>query len=305
MIDAYPDVLKALDVWNSAVSSIGTNLYVRLRRANASGDLRLQGTVRGPFSQTSQTLPTTFQLVDLGGGDSVLAKAHVTDPCAWTAQVPSIYRLNATLTRTHEPVAEFELEIGIRNLSTVGQSLCAEKRVVLRGADIQRTNWTDLAEWRAAQATILALSPDTALCQHATQEGVPMVARLTDASSCAEEIFRLSRFPSVQVVWLDFPPGSASSMALENDMLPKTLEAIDLPHLLLAGNASDVAHWDQYDILVARPGDLADEDVLTMNKPMIAVRPLETKVSPSGARAACERLQRDLAPACDLAGYFV
>lgn len=52
---------------------------------------RLVGTVRGPRADGVRTLPTTVQLVDLGPGESILARAIVPDPGFWSPDVPAVY----------------------------------------------------------------------------------------------------------------------------------------------------------------------------------------------------------------------
>jgi hypothetical protein len=77
------------------------------------------------------------------------------------------------------------------------------------------------------------------------------------------------------------------------------------PNVLLAANAEDAANRENADVIVWQVGSDIEVAPFAFNKPIIAVRPLTLRIPLVDARAACDALQRDLAPRYDLAGYFV
>jgi beta-galactosidase/beta-glucuronidase len=61
-------------------------------------------------------LPAEYPLVRLTGQGSA-AEAIVTDPCAWSAELPHLYRVEVEATRGNAVVATYHGELGLRRTS--------------------------------------------------------------------------------------------------------------------------------------------------------------------------------------------
>jgi len=294
---ALPDSITAnqpveLQLFNTDVNSIRTLVYAKVRWQDTS-DCHLTGTIRGPFSSHARTLPSTFQFSDLGVGETLLARAYITDPCAWSRQVPANYRVELQVHCGDKVVHELSAEFGIRDTHATGTSLkMSGKRTVLRGVGLQRAEFSAIEDWREHSAVILADEPTDSLCRNASEQGVLVFARLSGTDRLEERLHRISACPSVAVVWIDDAP------------IDEPLTDVG-SNVLLAANIREKVNWEHADVIVWEVGDTIDDAALSIDKPLIAIRPLSEKMLLPVARAACDRLQRDLAPKYDLAGYFV
>ena len=279
---------------NTPVSSVGTQVYVQTSIPNPIGAYEIRGTIRGPFSQKSQTLPTTFAITDLGLGPTVLGRVHVTDPCAWSTQLPSLYQAKISIHQGDKLVHEIRTDFGIReNTYAAGKSLWMGKRIVLRGVDMRHVEWHDISEWSNHNTVLFANEPTDPICRQATEQGVLMVARLCGTDNLTHRVRRLAAHPSVLVVWID-------EVTVDKNLL----EDMDAS-VLIAANINDANSCQHAALAVWQVADTLPEIVQTFDKPVLAIRPLQTRSTLAEARVACDQLQRDFAPQLNLAGYFV
>ncbi len=228
---------------------------------------------------------------------------------------------------------------GIRRLGAIGRSLYLDgKRWVARGACVDRATESDLLAARDASAALMLPAPGDAFCVEASRLGVPLFVCLRgdghvaaslqdapsesrrDSSTCqsqlATEIRRLAQWPAVFAIILD-------------RTIEVSDEALAARNTLLATHfGTEPPAWAQLAIFNIGPSDSSipslslearsvsegsampqsDSSIPTLDGstiPMIAVRRLPEPASIADSRAACDRLQFDLAAVDDFAGYFV
>jgi len=230
----------------------------------------------------------------------------VPDPCFWSTQLPALYDVHVELCDGSRVVTTFDQTIGIRRLGAAGPNLLWEgKRWVLRGVGSQQQiTLTDsgaeyVATFRDATAAMVLVDPDPSICSHASQAGVIVIAQLTDPANIEEQLSELGRAGSVAVAILPTDI-TASDPALHNAA----------PNLLLAQHFSDetainAADWADLIVCEVSEASRFHDAVAACPLPIVAQRRLNKSESVAEARQACDRLQRDLAPAGNYAGYFI
>lgn len=94
------------------VSDLEARVIVRF----ADDDVQLSGSLRGPYCKNAHTLPAEYPLVRLAGQQSE-AVAIVTDPCAWSPELPHLYRVEVEAIRGDAVVATYHGQLGLRRTS--------------------------------------------------------------------------------------------------------------------------------------------------------------------------------------------
>src|SRR5215813_1945525 len=87
------------------------------RYVGPSADIRLQGTLRGPFCERARTLPAELAFHKTGDASGETAEAIVPDPCMWTPEMPHLYQADVEALRGSEIVAEYHGPVGLRRLA--------------------------------------------------------------------------------------------------------------------------------------------------------------------------------------------
>lgn len=281
-----------LDVFYGRVTQTSAQVYVRVTHLPGGSEWSLRGTVRGPFWQGVRTLPLTMQLQDTGDGSTLLAGCAIPDPATWSPLSPSRYQLRIELRRNGKTIAEVERLLGIRTLGTNGRDLRWEgKRWVLRGICQREAVGDSLADFREQNAVPILSAPSDNLLEQASAEGV-LAAVESSLDVTAANVRQLASFACVGMIIM---PTSSDTVGELKASAPNVLFAQVL------GNNEAVADWA--DVAMC---DVADECHLkTAQVPLIAVRRFSNSASFSDARAACDRLQRDLVSIGDFAGYVV
>jgi hypothetical protein len=297
-----PD-FSELDVFYGDLTANRAYIYARLPRPLADQQYSLVGQVRGPRCALAQTLPCTSPLVDLGPGPTLLARATIPDPCYWSGDLPAIYDVTVNILRGTEIVGTERREIGLRNLGVRGRYLAVEgKRWVLRGIHVGSTPSSNPNQWHAALGMLIVPAAhvlrDELLAQASSGGAMTAVVADLQTMDFTTLLRQLARFPAV-------------SLVVVRGNLPSDFRLTECaPNLLLAqaigrGDVLELAPWAQLawvqsddPLLVARVAALAEV-------PVVAVRPLVTPLPLEAARAACDELQRDLAPSGQYAGYVV
>ena len=274
-------------------------VYARVPRPAEAGDWLLAGQVRGPRCLHAQTLPLRAALVDQGPGPTLLARAVVPDPCCWSPDLPAIYDVTVELRRGEHVVWQERREIGLRWLGTSGRRLKLEARPwVLRGVRTTSAVETLPRHWHAARAGFIApAAADEALAEASQWGALAVVEVAGDTDRLAAALGRLARFPAVAIALIDGPPGAGVH------------PPVTAPNLLLAQrirNASDpVAPWARLLWVDARQEELLAGLAASSQLPIVAERALSERLPLEQARAACDALQRDLAPIGQFAAYVV
>jgi hypothetical protein len=292
--------LADLDVFYGDLTAARAYVYARLPRPADDAGLTLAGQVCGPRCKLAQTLPVTSPLVDLGPGPTLLARALVPDPVFWSPDLPAIYDVTVNLLRGAEVIATAHRQIGLRSLGVRGRDLMLNgKRWVLRGVATASTSASSPREWHQAQAAYasddlglddLTVASDFGVLSmiHVAEPGGPIVPRLR----------RLAQFP-------------AAAIAVFDQALPPDFRKLEIaPNLLFAQLIIPEWRWPRQpwaDLLAVGAGDeqLIAETLTFGDIPIIATRFQRPPVDLETARAACDALQRDLAPLGQFAGYVV
>jgi hypothetical protein len=246
-------------------------------------------------------LPARMRMMDRGEGNRLLLEAVVPDPCFWTPELPFLYRVQVELQRGGETIEKCERLVGIRRFGVRDRALSFDgKRFVLRGVrrKAEGGGRKEAAFYRETWTALIAPNPDDAVCESASRDGVPLLADLTETSLASEEICRLSKWPAVVMA-------VASGSEVLTTEAREAARNLVLAQVILADEPVQLAEWAQLAVVeVAELSALADK-IADCNLPIVAYRPELNPTSIDAARAACDRLQRDLAPLGDFAGYVV
>ncbi len=312
---------------NDAIARV----YARLE--DAEEGLTLSGQVLGPFCQYAKTLPAHVPLVQKGQAGSLLAEAVVPDPCFWTPELPFEYRVRVelhstpvkpTMASSGSLLATAELPLGIRRLGVRGQDLFLEgKRFVIRGVCRHELDQNPspsgrgqgegsnhaqgdsdfvrlLDEFHATQTALCVINPSDALCEEASRLGVLLIAEITDP----KELPRLARWSAVGIA------------VLPADAQIEAAVCSAAPNLLLAQRVTDLTSpprpWAQLLVCETNPSAAGrgqsegptEHGRLDVGPPILIERRLTEPLPLQAARAACDKLQADVAPA-NFAGYLV
>ncbi len=306
-------MLDDLDLFFGATSENDSQVYARLNVLAKQADLELGGSIRGPFCEHTRTLPTTAPFADLGPGTSLaatslLANAQVTDPCFWSPQLPALYQVHVEL-RQHGKVIETEdRQLGIRSFGVRQDSLYLNgqrwvPRGVMRGSVVDEP----LAAWIEASTVMVAEQAEEEVCRQASNQGVFMIVVLrSSGDQLVKEVKRLARWAAVGLVVLD---GSAEIGPLRSAAPNLVFGRIVDDGMPVPRSPDDVTDCDvtDCDVIVARSDSVEEIGgrLSTAGLPVVAFRPGNSTGRLSERRAACDRLQRDLAQYGPFAGYLV
>lgn len=279
-------------------------LYASLAREGLSADAHLSGELVGPFCRYSDTLPARIRFSDRGPGPTLLAEAVVPHPCFWTPELPFMYRVTVRLSNTSGALTTIanERPFGIRRLGVQGTSIYLDaKRFVLRGIQLDSPNVGDLKAAREAASALYLDDPNDVILEEASEEGVLLAVRLGDNTAeekLIAEVARVGRWPAVAVVVLDgdVPACKDLQRAARNTLLAQRVTSGELSATSLRPWA-DLLWWEvsRVEAAIVCPSH---------NLPLIVYRPAAEAATIAERRLNCDRLQAELAPLGDFAGYF-
>jgi hypothetical protein len=280
-----------LELFAGGMSQAVCRVYARWSAAIAEG-YQLSGTLTGPNCIYGETLPATARFVDRGPGGPPLAEAIIPEPCFWTPQMPQLYRARLQLRHDETVAAEVDRSFGIRPLGASGSRLRLDgKTWVVRGVTKNDLPTEELPLWHNTDTALVVTRPSDALCEAASRIGVLIVAEL-DAADLAD-IRRLSQWPAVGVVSL--PTGASPQLGnLGHNLL--------LAERIATGQKVKPAAWA--DVAICEVDGLSSLHVEDSRMPVIVRRPQDDH-DVNRARMGCDRLQAELAPRGQFAGYIV
>jgi len=294
--------LTQLEVFYGDLTANRAYVYARLPRPTDDAGLTLTGFVRGPRCLHAETLPLTAKLVDLGPGPTLLARALVPEPCSWSPDLPAIYDVTVNLARGAEIIATERREIGLRALGVRdGRLFLDGNRWVLRGVSAESTKATRPRIWHESSAAFVATDADSEALAEASQWGALAVTFVLDEPErpMISRLRELANYPAAAIAVLEGP--------LPNDLN----KAQGAPNLLLAQwispeNGHKPEPWADLLLVCAEELDIFTAIAANAQAPIIAARFLDGRpLDLESARAACDVLQRDLAPIGQFAGYIV
>jgi hypothetical protein len=249
----------------------------------------IAGSIRGPFSEFSKTL-TAESVVKPGAVEGTF-DALIVEPCYWTPLLPFWYELRLTVTCHEGTGSEEAIPIGIKRFYCQGQNFFLEgKRIVLRGIQIASPNYEDLIHARKHETALIVKCPTEEFFNYADRLGVPLIVDLRGESLAASSL--LSWHPAVMLVLIS--ANQARVFQRQHS------------HLAVCINANECESAISCDAYVSelRPGERPPAWAATCDKPVIVIRK-DPEAEIRTARASCDKLQAELAPEFDLAGYFV
>jgi len=280
--------------------AVDSQAIVEFRGVVLETAAELSATLYGPTCAYARTLPTQFELTPPGAG--ARCEMLVLDPCYWTPALPFLYELALRWRDSEGKQHEERRSIGLRRLSPRGSSLYWEgKRIVLRGAHADSLRPEMVSDARAAEVTLIVPNPSGAQCELADLHGIPIVADLRELGPVFDEALRLARHPAVVMILFDGGQADAFDAVRmpQGSMIAVAAYADDSRTASQAPLGSQV-------VAVELAADSRPPSWLRgSGKPAIAIRRGQTYADLQAARAACDRLQAELAPEFDLAGYFV
>ncbi|NOZ41468.1 MAG: hypothetical protein GXP24_14765 [Planctomycetes bacterium] len=257
------------------------------------------GNLIGPHCQYARTLPATFSIPPCEGLPDVSNRTQkiITDPCYWTPQLPYLYTFEGEMKLADGSEQSWSHTVGFRRWEVEGRNLRLERRrVVLRGVVVDESS-VDLAAAHDAEVTLVVKEPSNSFLQQASECGVMVIADLYNVDTVlTPRLLSLAWHPSVALV-------------LQNEIygyLPPAL----IPGHRVHANAQlvpeSIAHdWASVILVELNAGERPPAWLANTKKPVIVIRRGEDYADFTAARAACDRLQAELAPEFDLAGYFV
>jgi hypothetical protein len=170
------------------------------------------------------------------------------------------------------------------------------KRWVLRGVSTASATERLPRAWHEAAAAFISagLDPDT-LAESSQWGALAVVGVTQQGEDAAARLRELAHFPGAAIAIVStLPPNFKKSEFAPNLLLAQHLHSSD----------SAVEPWtDLLAVLADEPDRLRAAS--SIDKPLLAIRPIRAPVPVVEARAACDVLQRDLAPIGQFAGYIV
>lgn len=290
--------LPLLDVFFGELSVHRASIYARLPRPSNDEGLKITGQVRGPRCRLAQTLPVNANLVDLGGGPTMLARAVMPEPNFWSPDAPSIYDVTVNLQHNGKILATARRSIGLRSLGVRDRRFIFEGRnFVLRGVSTSSTTISHPSDWHAMSSVYVG-EPNTERLVEASEFGVLAIVHIDSDGDIPLQLRQLALHPAAALAVVRVPPGKQFKLT---GVAPNIILAQTLPGF----GAFERQGWAQ-----AIWAETTDPTTLThlqtmFELPIIVGRKLAEPQSISNARSACDALQRDIAAIGQFAGYVV
>lgn len=328
-----------MDVFFGQATRAEARVYARMAHPGAH-EMRIRGTVRGPFCQHARTLPATVALHDRGvssddpTGPTRVAEAVLPDPCFWTPGQAYLYDVEVQAWRGEALHARTERQLAICPLGTRGRHLHLDgQRWVVRAISGCQPSPRVLEACRQTSTALVVQDPADELLDAASRQGVLLLVHCAAPAPAARELLaRYIEFAAVRFVIVDdmVDEESARVAARHRVLLVQRVVNAGAAHARGApGGSAAFRHVKgsrgdlggvavnklppdgpppcRADALMIEASQLAaGADVGALpDIPVVVRRAVESSDDVALLRAACDRLQRDLAPAGDFAGYLV
>jgi hypothetical protein len=276
-------------------------------------DAALVGEIVGPRCRFARTLESTTPFRRLTPRHDFVAEAILPDPCFWSDEVPMLYTAHFRLQQAGATVETAGINFGIPAIDGNRGSIYRQgKRWVPRGVYADASSFArdpatlkrQLAVWREASAVLCVVAPSDELCAAASEWGVWMIAEIEqgDESTVCRQLARLSRHAAVFMAILPRDVSATSDMV---GIAPNVLLAEPFEE---APSADRDKRFGKAACVVIDAEDVTQFAQRTRDRrwlPIFARRRLGEATGVSEARRQCDRLQADLAPSGDFAGYLV
>lgn len=265
----------------------------------ASGDVDLRGAweLYGPRCEYGRTLASTFRNRATSDGS---VEFLVTEPCYWSPTMPFLYELR----RTGE-LGDGEIHsLGLGQLIAHGRNLrLGGERIVVRGAACYSLDDQAAQRAHAAESAVVLGGADDAALAAASRWGALAIVDATEfAGELATLVEELSWQPAAAILALSREQLESArnlSGGRSGVLLAQRFDAIDW------GDANSVANGISVIVAALNHGERPPAWMAACGRPIVAIQRGGTYADFEQARAACDRLQAELAPEFDLAGYIV
>ena len=285
--EAMQSALTIAAIFQGETTTTSGRVYAQVDLADSdlSDEMRMEGTIRGPFNQYATTLPSTIPLQAVASNEGFTASAIVPDPCTWTTDLPSTYEVALRLMRGNEEVASSTYMFGFRKFGVVGNSFLHEgKRWVFRGASVGDSLPADadgIQPWRESRMACVVSNPTDEFLRLASEFGLMVMAEYDsgDINLVQERLRALTAWPAV--------------VAAKTVLSVEELDRRRLGGLMFSSSQGD----GDFSLAVVDelPEDCAKPVIVSDNVEAGAVAEL---------RRACEKLQGKMAPR-EFAGFVV
>jgi hypothetical protein len=268
----------------------------------------LSGSLVGPTCAYARTLPSESPLQMIKASATGLMKPQLllTEPCYWTPSLPFLYQLHLHWLGSGGQPEQLVSNCGFRRLVPHRQSLLwNSRRVVLRGATADDLTRSTITQIRGAEVTVILSNPSREQCDVADREGIALIAdlRQVDSELDASDLQRLSACAAVVAILVD---GNQIMPCDLHRIAPQGLLAVAVyPDYAQTFTDLSVPEWCDVVFVELEDKPFPADGPLKWQRPIIAIRRGAAYSDFGEARLACDRLQADLAPQFNLAGYFV
>jgi len=292
---------------------------LRLAVSESSDIVSMTGRLRGPYCETAKTLTSNSPLVPIpnppprsageGLGEGAtrdsrpVVESVVVDPCYWTPQMPFQYKASVQVQTTAGEEVSSEFVFGMKRWCRDKTNLRLNlRRIVLRGTRVSSPSVDDLVQAHQLETALIVDSFNHIVGSEASRLGVALVVDLRNVvSDLPAELQRLDWLPAVLVALV-----SSKQLNADVDPLHMPKQCL-LAQCLDGGSQPGEVVMPETTLLAVELA--ADERpphwLATVAMPVLVVRRAEPPLDLSQARRGCDRLQAELAPEFNLAGYFV
>jgi len=300
-----PPLAGKLFVKATRDDAFGAEMLFIIEGLPSSADIVLSGSLRGPDCSRATTLPITVPLLPFATPRGVAARAVLTEPAAWTPELPNRYRLEARLDGgdfldvvSREPFGGW---VALRRLGRRGRVFLLDgRRFVLRGGPAVAITdaAASLAAARERHHAVVVEADDPGFAEKAGRD--TRVERLLDAAD-REGVFVVVRFDAAQAESIAactvFHPSAAFAIARDrvaaDAFAPLRMPSGPLLGIEVDGGSPPPGDVGQVDFLVVRlpPGALPNDAWLAGPPPL----PLVACRADGGDPHTCNALQATLA----------
>jgi hypothetical protein len=293
-------MLEQLEIFYGETNEARSSVYARLSVGGDTTGLSLSGRVTGPECLYSRTLTSTIPLRDLGPGPALLAEAVVPDPCFWSPEMPSLYEVFVELWRDGQVIETVNRQLGIRMFGRRGRNLFFNgRRWVCRGVYRSKGVANDLSVWRDMATAMIEPHPSDALCEASSRQGVFLVPVISGSpEEIRREVRRIARWPSVGLAIID--AGGLDT----NELLRSALNVV-LAQCSSTGERVELEGWANAVVGYVEDPETFARQFAECRLPVLGGRRNDEATTLADARRECDRLQRELAPFGDFAGYII
>jgi hypothetical protein len=260
-------------------------------------DLSGEWELYGPRCEYGRTLASAFRNRRTSDGSMEFL---VTEPCYWSPAMPFLYELRRMGSHDSGEIHTF----GLRQLTAHGRNLrLGGERIVVRGAAVNELDGASARQAHAAECSVALSSIEEIGLSEASRLGAFVLLDATrfdgDLGALIE---RLSWQPAAAIVALSRErlesarklPGGTSGI-----LLAQRLGSLDWD------DASSMANVAGVIVAALEVGERPPPWMASCGRAIVAIRGGATYADFGEARTACDRLQAELAPEFDLAGYFM